>query len=435
MRYPHLTTRLYGTPLLIHPDKAAVIEAVFRAHAEGMTAPRFDFEPPKPEAAAYASPRFADKPYTLTEGGVAVLPVIGSLLQRAGGFDFMSGMTGYNRIERLLNVAMADRDVRAILLELDSPGGEANGVFDLAEQIRAAVGTKPIWASANEAAYSAAYAIGSAAQRLVIPRTGGIGSIGVIALHVDQSKRDAAMGYDYTAIYAGARKNDGNPHEPLSDEARDRLQAEVNRLYDAFVGHVATMRGMDGAKVRATEAGVFAAPDAVEIGLADAVQSFNDTISELEAHVRPSGFSTQGHYAHRMEGHMTDLQKPQAEGQSAAPAETSEQAYARGHAEGLKAGATAERTRVSAIQSSEEAKGREKLAAHIAFNTGMSADEARAMLAAAPIESAAAAPVNPLAAAMAGVPNAKVGAAAGDENDTAEAEASKIVALHRGLTK
>jgi ClpP class serine protease len=133
--------------------------------------------------------------------------------------------------------------VRAILLDVDSPGGETGGVFDLADRIRAASRVKPVWAVANDMAFSAAYALASAAERVFVSRTSGVGSIGVIALHADQSAKDEQDGVRYTTVFAGARKNDLNPHAPLSDEAFAGLEAEVNRVYDLFVGTVAQHRG------------------------------------------------------------------------------------------------------------------------------------------------------------------------------------------------
>ena len=151
------------------------------------------------------------------------------------GVDAASGLLSYAEIGASLQAALADRSVQGILLDLDSPGGETGGCFELARQVRAASLVKPVWALANDSAFSAAYAIGCAAERLVLSETGGVGSIGVIALHVDQSAKDAQDGYRYTAISAGARKNDFSPHDSLSLEATAALQAEVDRLYGLFV--------------------------------------------------------------------------------------------------------------------------------------------------------------------------------------------------------
>jgi signal peptide peptidase SppA len=169
------------------------------------------------------------------------------------------------------------------LLDIDSPGGEAGGVFELGERIRAADALKPIWALASDSAFSAAYAIGSAASRLTVTRTGGVGSIGVIAMHVDQTARDTQQGYRYTAITAGDQKSDFSPHERLDPHAHARLQTEVDRLYGIFLTHVATMRAVDVDAVRATQAGIYFGQDAVTVGLADAVGSLDGVLADFSS--------------------------------------------------------------------------------------------------------------------------------------------------------
>ena len=150
---------------------------------------------------------------------------------------------------------------------------------------------KPVWAVANDAAYSAAYAIAASAQRLFVTETGGVGSIGVIALHVDQSVKDAKDGYRFTAITAGAHKNDYSPHEPLSDTAKSELQGEVDRLYSIFTEHVAAMRDLDVDAVRATEAGLFFGSNAVAQGLADGLQTLEATLSEFHSYLNARNHS------------------------------------------------------------------------------------------------------------------------------------------------
>lgn len=430
----HLAGRLYNTPLLIHPDKAEVIERVFAAKlgADVLLQATADIERPSPEAVAYASPRYADKPYIVTEGQVAVIPVMGSLVQRAGGLDAMSGLTGYNRIERLFRQAQADRDVRAVLLELDSPGGEGAGLFDLADLLRSA--GKPVWAAVNEMAFSAGYALAAAAQRIAVTRTAGTGSVGVIALHMDQSERDAKDGRRFTAIYAGARKNDFSSHEPLSTEARGALQAGIERMYTLFVDHVATARGLKPEAVRATEAGLFEGQLAVDIGFADAVQSFNDTLLELEQHVAGTRFSSMGISARHQGVHsMNESPNPSAGGETATEARFTQadldRTKADAHAAGVKAGMEAERTRITGIYGHAEAAGRRAMADKC-VGMGLTVEQAGELLAAAPKEAAAQAGADPLSRAMAGIANPSVGTDAADTSETtAEAEAAKIVAF------
>lgn len=218
-----------------------------------------------------------------------MIPVQGTLVKRTLGLEAASGLTSYQEIGTLLDAALADPRVAGILLDVDSPGGEASGSFELARRVREAAGMKPVWAVANDAAFSAAYAIASSAERLVVTETGGVGSIGVIALHLDQSVKDANDGYRYTAITAGRHKNDFSPHEPLADAARGELQAEVDRLHGLFVGHVSAMRGLPEATVRATEAGLYFGPNAIAAGLADGVGTLESTLAEFSVYLSSRG--------------------------------------------------------------------------------------------------------------------------------------------------
>jgi signal peptide peptidase SppA len=270
MQLPHLAARLYGTPLLLARAKLDVILSVL---GERVNWPESELAASLPQARARI-----DAP-----AGVAVIPVVGSLVRRTMGLEPASGFTSYAEITGMVDAAISDPSVEGILLDIDSPGGEAGGVFELSERIRAADAVKPIWAVASDAAYSAAYAIGCAASRLVVTRTGGVGSIGVIAMHVDQTARDAQQGYRYTPITAGEQKNDFSPHEKLGPDAHARLQAEVDRLYGLFVTHVAAMRRLDAEAVRATEAGIYFGANAVTSGLADAVGSLDSVLAELSS--------------------------------------------------------------------------------------------------------------------------------------------------------
>ena len=265
---PHLASRLFGTPLLVHRAKLDVILAVMGERL-GLAVPAVDLALPPP------------KPATATPAGIAVIPIHGTLVKRSLGLEAASGLTSYGEIAAMLDSALADPQVSGILLDIDSPGGEASGSFELARRVREEAAIKPVWAVANDAAYSAAYAIAASAQRLFVTETGGVGSIGVIALHVDQSIKDANDGYRFTAITAGAHKNDYSPHEPLSDSAKTELQSEVDRLYAIFIEHVAAMRGLKLDAVRATEAGLYFGGNAVAQGLADGVQSLDATLNQF----------------------------------------------------------------------------------------------------------------------------------------------------------
>ena len=273
---PHLAARLFGVPLAIHRPKLDVILAVLgpRVGLSDLAA-----------APGYTPPTRA---MSGSPPGVAVIPIHGTLVRRTVGLEAESGLTSYAGLAAQLDAAIGNPEVSAILLDIDSPGGESGGVFDLADRIRAASQIKPVWAVANDMAFSAAYALASAASRVFVSRTGGVGSIGVIAMHVDQSEKDAQDGVHYTAVFAGDRKNDLNPHEPISSEAHAFLKAEVNRIYGLFVETVARHRGIETSAVRDTEAGLFFGQAAVAMGLADAVGTFDDALAQLLASLSPN---------------------------------------------------------------------------------------------------------------------------------------------------
>jgi signal peptide peptidase SppA len=277
---PHLAARLFGAPLLIHRPKLDVILSVLgsRVGLPDLSVPTGFTSPDRNAAQSETSGG---------QSGIAVIPIYGTLVRRTQGLEAQSGLTSYAGITQSLETALADPSVAAILLDIDSPGGESSGVFDLADRIRAATAIKPVWAVANDMAFSAAYALGSAASRLIVSRTGGVGSIGVIAMHVDQSVKDQQDGIAYTAVFAGDRKNDLNPHAPISGEAHSFLQGEVNRIYDLFATTVAKHRGMGVNTIKSTQAALFFGADAVASGLADDVGTLDDALLQINSMLTP----------------------------------------------------------------------------------------------------------------------------------------------------
>lgn len=269
MTLVHLASRILGTPLLIARPKLDVILSVIGSRI-GLADRQMSISMPIVKS--------VNRP---SLSGIAVIPVYGTLVKRSLGLEAASGLTSFDEIDVRLEAALTDPNVNGILLDIDSPGGEAGGVFELAQRIRTASSIKPIWAHANDAAYSAAYAIAAASERITLSQTAGVGSIGVIALHVDQTIKDAKDGLSYTAIYAGNHKNDFSPHQPLTPQAANELQSEVDRLYGLFVTQVAQMRNLDPEAIRATEAAVYFGDNAVTKGLADAVMPFDQVLTEF----------------------------------------------------------------------------------------------------------------------------------------------------------
>ncbi|PRP68606.1 serine peptidase [Chromobacterium amazonense] len=273
INYPHLAQRLFNVPLAITPQKAEVVMAALADrfglarlfHADGRVVALDSWDG---DVGAPAS----DKPYEVI-AGVAVIPVSGTLVQKLGSLNPYSGMTGYDGIRANLSLALADDSVRAIVLDIDSPGGEVAGCFDLADEIYNARGEKPIWSILTENAYSAAYALASASDRIIVPRTGGTGSVGVICMHVDMSKALGAAGLNVTIIHYGDKKANGSDVRPLSSEALADIQSDVDAMGELFVETVARNRKLSVRAVRNTQAGTFMGAAGVEIGFADAVMA------------------------------------------------------------------------------------------------------------------------------------------------------------------
>jgi signal peptide peptidase SppA len=279
---PHVASRVFGSPLMIARAKLDVILGVLAPRLAGGA-----FEPISAES---------DPPpqTSVTVERIAVVSVIGTLVSRSSYLDATSGLMSYRDIGDAIASAIDDPSVRGVILDVDSPGGEVGGLFDLVEQIQAVRRTsaKPLWAVANESALSAAYAIASAADRLYVTRTGEVGSVGVVAAHVDESRADAKAGLAWTFVFAGERKVDGNGHEPLSDRARATIQADVDRLYGELCAVVAANRRLSSEVVRMTDAAIYRGELALRAGLADRVGTLDLAIAEMVTELERAAFTT-----------------------------------------------------------------------------------------------------------------------------------------------
>jgi signal peptide peptidase SppA len=269
----------FGAPLMIEPARGvAMLEAL-----EPLLTTRADAHDliDAPVSSGY-----------VLVSGVAIIPVQGALVRRGGFMNAACGVMSYNALTNALRDALADPSARAVLFDIDSSGGEVPGCFDLVDEIYTARGIKPIWAAANEAAFSAAYAIASACEVVALNRTAMVGSIGIITMHKDMSSADEKAGIKYTSIYAGSRKVDGNPHQPLDPEAQDIAQARVDTVYDLFCETVARNRDVTSDAIKATEAGVFMGEAAIAAGLADRLETFDETLLALSTAAMSGGASS-----------------------------------------------------------------------------------------------------------------------------------------------
>lgn len=237
----------------------------------------------------------APMPFRRTQDGVAIITLVGEWVNRGGYVGASSGVISYEGFKYQLEVASQDPRTRAVLLDMESPGGEAVGAFEAAAAVRQLAAIKPVWAMVNGLAASAAYAIASAATRIVSMPTGISGSIGVVLAHFDYSEMLAKEGIKPTFIHAGANKVDANPYQALPVAVRDRLQAEVNTFYELFVETVAAGRpGLTAKAIRDTQAGTFMGAEALELGLIDALGTFEGALAELTSTGPGTGRTTQG---------------------------------------------------------------------------------------------------------------------------------------------
>jgi signal peptide peptidase SppA len=276
--HPQIASRLFSAPLLIHPDKAQIIAGALGERlgvgAGAIEASRF-----------FGSRRRGDGRRTLTraERGVAIIAVEGTLVNRGAWIDANSGLTSYEGIGAQIREAASDPEVSAILLDINSPGGEAGGMFNLAAAIREARKSKRVVAVVDDVAASAAYGIASATNEIVVSPTSMVGSIGVVWLHLDRSGELEKDGIKPTLIFAGARKVDGNEYGPLTTEAAEDTKKIIGAFYDRFIETVAAGRGdkLSMKLARETEARVFIGADAIRAGLADRIASLDEVLGQL----------------------------------------------------------------------------------------------------------------------------------------------------------
>jgi signal peptide peptidase SppA len=389
-----LSDRLLNTPLLIHPAKAQIILGALSGRI-GIDDSLFSLDEAAetPEANRFiGSARRPDGSTSMmrTADGIAIIPVLDTLVNRGAWLDSRSGLTSYEGIAAQLRAAGQDPEVRSVLLDISSPGGEAAGMAGLADLIRSVRQTRPVTAFVNDMAASAAYGIASAASEIVISPTSILGSIGVVMLHADRSGELAAQGVKPTLIFAGSHKVDGNPFEPLSDAVRADLQASVDAHYRQFLDTVAAGRGrkLTADMARATEARTFIGVEAVRLGLADRIASFDEVLASLSKTTRPSGrnarkggisMSTEEMAAAAEAAPAAPVQPARLDAPAAHPAILLEEAAAAARLE--------ERARIRAIVNCESAEGRGAQALMLATETALSVAEAEKILAASPKES------------------------------------------------
>lgn len=214
-------------------------------------------------------------------GPVAVIPVHGPLFRHASLFSAISGAASYEDLRKDLQAALDDKSVRAILLDVNSPGGEVDGCNELADFIHDARGTKPIWSYVGGLGASAACWLMTASDRIVIAETGMAGSIGVRSALVDDAKAEEQRGL--RTVHIISSQSPAKRDKPIDDDVVARAQAKADELAAIFIGRVAKYRGVTPERVIAKFGGgdVLIGQSAVEAGLVDAIGTFEGALAEL----------------------------------------------------------------------------------------------------------------------------------------------------------
>jgi signal peptide peptidase SppA len=367
-----LAARFSNAPVMVSADKAGWLAECLHSASAELTKldSRMSAEPVKMQDDFWPAPdswmRFF-RPYEVVAGTLTI-PIKGVMLHDMG-YQLMGWATGYVYIQKALERGLADGSVQRIALMINSGGGDVAGNFDLVDRIYEARGVKPIVAYVNEHAYSAAYSIASAASKIIVPRTGGVGSIGVLTSHVDASKAFDERGLKVTLIHSGEHKVDGNQFEALPEAVKARIQSRIDTMRALFAATVARNLGVSEEDILATEAQTYGAAEAIELGLAHEIRPIDEALAAFSGELEITA-----------EEDTMEL-TPEQEQAVQARIDT---ASAAAKADGQKEGASAERTRIQAILGHADAADRGTLATHLAMGTDMSVDAAAGILAASP---------------------------------------------------
>jgi signal peptide peptidase SppA len=367
--------------------------------------------------------------------GTAVVNIRGPLFRYRSIWTWLLGGTAVEQAALDLHAAVDDPSVQRIVLAINSPGGQVDGINELANMIRAANQTKPITAYVDGMAASGAYWLASAAGRIVADETAQLGSIGVRATVLDDRDAEAKHGvkrYEIVSSQSPLKRTD-----PGTTEGRAQMQQMVDALAGVFIGKVAKFRGTSDEKVISTfgQGAVMPAAAAVSVGMADSLGSLEGLLSagngepvrviRDQPHLRVAA----GAVAEAADDE--DCNCPPGTDPENCNCEDDDEESASAAAlegEGNLITPTEERQRIAAILTCEEARGREELARTLALETNHTLEAAQKLLKACPVAPATAA--NALEARMGQIQNPKVGVGheAGTE-DTAAAEVQRILAF------
>ena len=276
-RYDAVLRSVAATVWAIDAPKGRAILELLRIRATGRRIPAAEIRRVKAEA------KHATGPALAAGGAIAIVPVYGVIAPRMNLMTEMSGGISAEDLGRTLTTIAADPSVSSIVLDIDSPGGAATGIPELATKIRAAAAKKRVVAVTNHLAASAAYWLASQATELVSTPSGEVGSIGVYMVHFDESAAYTDAGIRPTIVRAGKYKAEGNPFEPLGEDAGAEMQRVVNEWHSRFLGDVAAGRATTRENVRANfgRGRTVSSSQALRAGMIDRIATLDDVVSDL----------------------------------------------------------------------------------------------------------------------------------------------------------
>jgi signal peptide peptidase SppA len=386
--------------------------------------------------------------------GTAVVDLRGPLFRYRSIWTWLLGGTSVEEAAIGLHAALDDSAVRAIVLAINSPGGQIDGINELANMIRAANAVKPVTAYVDGLAGSGAYWLASAAGRIVADETAQLGSIGVLATVLDDrgaEERHGVKRYEIISSQSPLKRTD-----PATDEGRAQLQQMVDTMAQVFIDKVAQFRGTTAARVERDfgRGAVLPAAAAVAAGMADALGSLEALLNpQMPMQGMPMDGPMRrikdmpGQRVQMMPMDEEQMEDPELNDDSTCTCppgtetcecgaaededesegteqEPDDSSVPKGEGDLIKP--TDERQRIAAILTCEEARGREELARVLALETNHTLEAAQKILKASPTAS----PANPLEARMTQIANPRVGVP-GDagEDDSPQAEAQRVLSF------
>lgn len=286
--YARIATKIRETPWLITESGLSLILDIMDARMSGAKLTDEEITVRLQEVGTHGE----DVTNGRIDSGIGILPIYGPIFGKANMMTEMSGATSLEAFRKDFAAMLADQSIKSIILDIDSPGGTSEMVATTGDEIFAAREIKPVVAFANSTAGSAAYWLGSQAEKFYTSPDGTVGSIGAYTVHQDQSGRDAQQGNRFTYISAGPYKTEGNPHEPLSQEGASYRQEVINEIYEDFLTVVSRGRGVNVDKVKSDFGGgrMLSAKQGIIAGMVDGQMEF-DALVENQIESQPQRVS------------------------------------------------------------------------------------------------------------------------------------------------